>query len=47
MIEALETALGRPVFTANQVLLWAALNAAGTHTGDITGYGRLFALPAG
>ncbi|MBT2468146.1 maleate cis-trans isomerase [Streptomyces sp. ISL-66] len=44
VIEALEATLGRPVFTANQVLLWSALHAAGAHTGDITGYGRLFAL---
>ncbi|MFD9335345.1 maleate cis-trans isomerase [Streptomyces sp. NPDC060028] len=45
MIEALEATLGRPVFTANQALLWSALKAAGTHTDDVTGYGRLFALP--
>lgn len=45
VIEALEATLDRPVFTANQVLLWSAMNAAGTHTDDITGYGRLFALP--
>ncbi|AWZ05993.1 MULTISPECIES: maleate cis-trans isomerase [unclassified Streptomyces] len=44
VIEALETTSGRPVFTANQVLLWSAMNAAGTHTDDVTGYGRLFAL---
>ena len=41
-IEALEAGLGRPVVTANQALLWAALRAAGAHTGQVTGYGRLF-----
>ncbi|MFG2879505.1 maleate cis-trans isomerase [Streptomyces sp. NPDC048337] len=44
-IEALETTLGRPVLTANQTLLWAALRAAGAPTHAITGYGRLFAAP--
>lgn len=44
VIQALEAALGRPVVTANQVLLWAALRAAGTSTTEVTGYGRLFAL---
>ncbi|MFD9304794.1 maleate cis-trans isomerase [Streptomyces sp. NPDC060048] len=46
VIEALEATLDRPVLTANQVLLWSALHAAGTYSHDITGYGRLFALPA-
>lgn len=41
-IEALETTLGRPVLTANQVLLWAALRAAGVGTGGVAGYGRVF-----
>ncbi|MEV6013560.1 maleate cis-trans isomerase [Streptomyces sp. NPDC051976] len=41
-IAALETALGRPVLTANQVLLWAALRAAGASAEGIAGYGRLF-----
>lgn len=41
-IAALEATLGRPVLTANQVLLWAALRAAGAATTGITGYGRLF-----
>ncbi|WP_404959506.1 maleate cis-trans isomerase [Streptomyces sp. 147326] len=45
VIEALEAALGRPVLTANQVLLWAALRAAGAATDGVTGYGRLFADP--
>ncbi|MFF3679370.1 maleate cis-trans isomerase [Streptomyces sp. NPDC002120] len=44
-IEALEAVLGRPVLTANQVLLWAALRAAGAATGGVTGYGRLFGNP--
>jgi len=41
-IEHLEAAIGRPVLTANQVLLWGIL----THTGaalEICGYGQLFA----
>ncbi|MFG2979779.1 maleate cis-trans isomerase [Streptomyces sp. NPDC048258] len=42
-VEALEATLGRPVLTANQVLLWAALRAAAAPTDGITGYGRLFA----
>jgi maleate isomerase len=40
-IEPLEQALGRPVLTANQALLWRLL----THTGapcDVAGSGRLF-----
>ncbi|MET9610580.1 maleate cis-trans isomerase [Streptomyces sp. NPDC006512] len=41
-IDALETTLGRPVLTANQVLLWAALRAAGASPEGISGYGRLF-----
>lgn len=44
VIEHLEAELGRPVVTANQVLLWAALRAAGASTSAVTGYGRLFAL---
>jgi maleate isomerase len=43
-IAALEARLGRPVVTANQVLLWAALRAAGADPAQVTGYGRLFAL---
>ena len=39
-VDALEERLGRPVLTANQVLLWALATGLG-----ITGYGRLFALP--
>lgn len=46
MVENLENTLGRPVLTANQVLLWAALRAAGSDTAAVTGYGRLFALEA-
>ncbi|ATZ25208.1 maleate cis-trans isomerase [Streptomyces lavendulae] len=44
-IGALEATLGRPVLSANQVLLWAALRAAGAETGGVAGYGRLFAHP--
>jgi maleate isomerase len=41
-IEALETAIGRPVLTSNQVLLWQLLGQA-DDTFEINGYGRLFA----
>jgi maleate isomerase len=41
-VERLEDALGRPVLTANQVLLWAVLEQAGA-TFTVKGYGRLFA----
>ncbi|WP_371618697.1 maleate cis-trans isomerase [Streptomyces sp. NBC_00454] len=44
-IAALEATLDRPVLTANQVLLWAALRAAGSPTTAITAYGRLFSTP--
>jgi maleate isomerase len=43
-IERLEATLGRPVLTANQALLWAALRAAGTTTAEVSGYGRLFSV---
>lgn len=42
IIEALEAALDRPVLTANQVLLWAALTAAGANPATVQGYGRIF-----
>ncbi|MEU7042005.1 maleate cis-trans isomerase [Streptomyces varsoviensis] len=49
-IERLEAAVERPVLTANQVLLWAAMRAAAAGTAPagnsvvpaVTGYGRLF-----
>jgi maleate isomerase len=41
-IELLETAIGRPVLTSNQVLLWNLLARARAAC-DINGYGRLFA----
>jgi maleate isomerase len=41
-IEALETAIGRPVLTSNQVLLWQLLAQADA-TFEIHGYGRLLA----
>lgn len=48
VIEALEEDLGRPVLTANQVLLWAALVAAGANPAMVEGYGRVFTTtPAG
>ena len=43
VISALEADLQRPVLTANQVLFWAALGAAGADIRAVTGYGRLFA----
>jgi maleate isomerase len=42
IIDALESELGRPILTANQVLLWAALRAAGADSATVDGYGRLF-----
>jgi maleate isomerase len=41
-IGQLETALGRPVLTSNQVLLWNLLSQTDAPP-EITGYGRLFA----
>jgi maleate isomerase len=41
-IAALEEDLGRPVVTANQALLWAALRVADVNLGSVTDYGRLF-----
>jgi maleate isomerase len=40
-IEPLEAAIGRPVLTSNQVLLWQLL-AQADDTSKINGYGRLF-----
>lgn len=45
-IAALEAELERPVLTANQVLLWAALRQLGG-TNTVTRYGRIFQIPAG
>ena len=44
-IRPLETAIGRPVLTANQVLLWHLLACTETHC-DIDGYGQLLAHTA-
>lgn len=41
-IAALEAAIGRPVLTSNQVLLWNLLAHAGAAF-EVSGYGRLFA----
>jgi maleate isomerase len=46
-VAALERDLQRPVLTANQVLLWAALQAAGADTRCVVGYGRVFDLRMG
>ncbi len=44
VIAALETELDRPVLTANQVTMWAALEEAGVGAGEMdTGRQRLFA----
>lgn len=43
-IQPLEAALGRPVLTANQVLLWQLLAGSG-HRLPIDGFGRLFTHP--
>jgi maleate isomerase len=40
-IRALEARLRKPVLTANQALMWAALRASRT-TGSVTRYGRVF-----
>jgi maleate isomerase len=40
-VERLERALGRPVLTSNQVLLWNILGQVGAAL-TVTGYGRLF-----
>jgi len=44
-IQALEARLGRPVLTANQVLLWESLRRVGK-TASVTQYGRIFAANA-
>ena len=42
-INKLEKSLNRPVVSANQASMWAALNIAGVNTQDLN-YGRLFQL---
>ncbi|HET8872958.1 MAG TPA: hypothetical protein VFM83_04670 [Gaiellaceae bacterium] len=37
----MEAAIGRPVLTSNQVLLWTFVARAGA-TFEVSGYGRLF-----
>lgn len=41
-IRALEARLGKPVLSANQVVLWEALRAVG-RAGSVTNYGSIFA----
>jgi maleate isomerase len=41
-IAALEEDLGRPMVTANQALLWAALRVADAESSSVSDYGRLF-----
>ncbi len=43
VIDEIETALGKPVVTANQASLWRCLQLAGVETG-VTGYGKLMAM---
>jgi maleate isomerase len=44
VIAPLEEELGRPVLTANQVTMWAALQEAGVGAGEVDAGGqRLFA----
>jgi maleate isomerase len=42
LVAALEAELRRPVLTANQVLLWAALRAADARSATVAGYGEIF-----
>ena len=42
VIDLLEDKLGVPVLTANQVLLWAALDVAHAATQPVVGYGQVF-----
>lgn len=44
LVDRLEAACGRPVLTANQVTLWAALGLAGQPL-TVSGFGRLFRIP--
>lgn len=46
IIEALETALGRPVITANQASLWRCLRLSGIDD-TVQGYGKLLSLSLG
>ena len=41
-IAALEQTLERPILTANQALLWAAVKTAGGDPSTVEGYGRVF-----
>jgi maleate cis-trans isomerase len=43
VLEALETDLGKPVFSSNLAMLWHALRRCGVHQ-KIAGYGRLIAM---
>jgi maleate isomerase len=44
VIAALEQTLERPVVTANQALLWAAIKAAGAEPSIVCCYGRIFSI---
>ena len=44
LVDRLEAACGRPVLTANQVTIWAALGLAGQPL-TVSGFGRLFNIP--
>ncbi|NQW00267.1 MAG: aspartate/glutamate racemase family protein [Rhodospirillales bacterium] len=45
LVEELEQALGKPVITSNQTLVWHCLQLM-HNTSPVTGFGRLFGLPA-
>jgi maleate cis-trans isomerase len=44
LVDRLESACGRPVLTANQVTIWAALGLASKPL-TVSGFGRLFKMP--
>jgi maleate cis-trans isomerase len=42
MIEALESAIGAPVVTSAQAMMWQGLRLARVGTGEVVGFGRVF-----
>lgn len=44
---ALERELGVPVYDSVSVTVWGSLGATGQHASALSGWGRLFAVPAG
>lgn len=47
VVAPLEVELGIPVLDSTALGVWGALRSAGRATADLTGWGRVFALPAG